>query len=273
MKTTVVIRKEGEESVKNETKVGLLFLLTIAAVVSFTWLLGFFDFLHPSYQLRIGYNFAGGIEVGSPVRAMGIKVGHVQNIEFSPGTELDSGETVNLIVTIAIRQEAWQTLGEGSRFFVNLAGIIGERFIEITPRKHPQSPSFHPGSLVRGEDPPRIDQLLSQGYGLAGKVIELIEDNESSFVEILEMANNLIHQLNRTLVLVEQMSDHQEFTVLLKNSVAISHDVRDLVSALNSDDTEVTVRLMQDLLKRLEPLDADAIRTFLQKEGVRARLF
>jgi hypothetical protein len=34
-----------------------------------------------------------------------------------------------------------------------------------------------------------------------------------------------------------------------------------------------TLKLMHDILWRLEPLDAERIRSFLQKEGVKVKIF
>ena len=66
----------------NEAKVGGLVLTTGVLAVAFAWIIGIQNPFNQKTTLRVTYNFAGGIEVGSPVRVSGIKVGRVENIEF-----------------------------------------------------------------------------------------------------------------------------------------------------------------------------------------------
>lgn len=257
---------------KAETKVGILFIVSVALVALFAFALGSFNPFGNNHQLTVLYNFAGGIEVGSPVRVMGIKVGKVKRIVFDPALKTENGEQISLKVVISISKEAWPTLRTDSKFFINLAGVIGEKFIEVTPGSSDQD-LLKPGQQVRGEDPPRIDQLISQSYGLAGKIFEFVENNETSFVETIDMMNNLVTNLNDTLKLVDKATKDQEAKKLLKNMAAISEDVAYFTKKARSEEGQKTLRLLNQLVHRLEPMDAAAIRKFLQEEGIRAKLF
>src|SRR3954449_1766338 len=66
----------------NEAKVGCLILATAALAVTFAWVIGIQNPFDQSVSFYVTYNFAGGIEVGSPVRVSGIKVGKVERIDF-----------------------------------------------------------------------------------------------------------------------------------------------------------------------------------------------
>ena len=48
----------------------------------FAWTLGLGNPFKQTVDYYVTYNFAGGIEIGSPVRVSGIKVGKVEKIEF-----------------------------------------------------------------------------------------------------------------------------------------------------------------------------------------------
>jgi len=257
---------------KVETKVGLLFLATVAMVAVFAWYLGTLNPFARSYDLWVAYNFAGGIETGSPVRVMGIKVGKVSDIEFKPDMVGPNGEEVKLRIKITISREAWPTVRADSKFFINLAGVIGEKFIEITPGSS-KAPELQPGAVVRGEDPPRIDQLISQSYGLAGKILEMVEKNEGSVVNTLEQMNALVTNLNKTLDLIEKTSKNKEVARILSNVAVMTDDLTILTSRLRGPDAEKTLDLIYRLIWRLEKLDEESIRTFLQKEGIKAKLF
>jgi len=257
---------------KAETKVGILFLVAIAMVVAFAYFLGAFNPFAKSKDLTLAYNFAGGIEVGSPVRAMGIRVGKVKSIQFDPGFKLPSGEEVNLKVKVSIDPKAWGIVRADSKFYINLAGVVGEKFIEVTPGSADQ-PELNPGDLVRGEDPPRIDQLISQSYSLAGKLIEFVENNESSVVETIEVVNRLVANFNKTLKMMDNLSRKKETEKLIKNLVVISDDMAHFTQSLRGGEGKQALRRVKKLIKRLDKLDKKAIQKFLQEERIKVDLF
>lgn len=257
---------------KVETKVGLLFLTAIALVAVFAYYLGVLNPFSNTNNLQLAYNFAGGIEVGSPVRVMGIKVGKVTAIKFDPGMKTPDGEEVKLRVTVTINKDAWPTVRGDSKFFINLAGVIGEKFIEVTPGSA-AAPELEPGVLVRGQDPPRIDQLISQSYGLAGKILDMVERNEGSVTDTIEKMNALVSNLNKTLVLLDKTANKPEFQKIMGNVASISEDLTILTSRLRGPEAQKTLDLVHRLMWRLDKLDEKSIREFLQKEGIRARLF
>ncbi len=257
---------------KVEVKVGLLFVFAVFLVVGFAYYLGAINPFAQSNEIDIGYNYAGGIEIGSPVRVMGIKVGKVQGIQFDPNMKDGRGNEVKLKIRVSISKEAWPTLRTDSKFFINLAGVIGEKFIEITPGTISQS-QFKSGDFIRGEDPPRIDQLISQSYGLAGKVVDMLEKNEGSVTDTLEKMNDLVTNLNKTLVLLDKTSKNKEIAKILSNMVVMTDDLTVLTGKLRSPEGEKTLGLVHDLIWRLDKLDDKTISNFLQKEGIKAHIF
>lgn len=263
---------ESTKTISPEVKVGGLFIIALVFVVGFIWYLGVLNPFASSYDVRVGYNYAGGVEVGSPVRVMGIKVGKVKAIHFSPEQKSATGEEVKLTVVLTISREAWSTVRSDSKFFINLAGVIGEKFVEVSPGST-TAPEIQPGSFVRGEDPPRIDQLISQSYGLAGKILDMVEKNEGSIGDTIEKMNSLVNNLNKTLVLLEKTSKNKEFTHIVTNIAQITDDALILTSKLRGPDAQKSLELLHRLLWRLDKLDEQAIRNFLQKEGIKAKLF
>lgn len=171
-----------------EAKVGFLAIVAIGLVIGFAYIMGLITPYAGGKELNIMYNYAGGIDEGSPVRVMGIKVGKVKKIEFDPTFKTANGEEVKLKIVISVEGKAWSTIRQDSKFFINLAGVIGEKFLEISPGSS-TSPELNSGDSVRGEDPPRVDQLISQSYGLAGKLIEVVEQNEGDVTKLIAQLN------------------------------------------------------------------------------------
>ena len=257
---------------KVETKVGLLFLVSIVLVAFFAWIMGIVSPFSSTYELNVMYNYAGGIEEGSPVRVMGIKVGKVKKITFEPNYKSPEGEEVKLKVSIDVEKKAWSSIRSDSKYFINLAGVIGEKFLEISPGSL-SAGEVKSGSYVRGDDPPRIDQLISQSYGLAGKIIEIVEKNKGSVTNMITQLDKLVTNFNKTIVLLDKASGNKDVQRLVDNAIKISDDMAYLTGKLRTKNAEDTYDLIHRLLFRLEGLDGPAIRKFLQEEGVKARIF
>jgi phospholipid/cholesterol/gamma-HCH transport system substrate-binding protein len=273
----------------NEAKVGLLVVATAALALAFAWVIGVQNPFSQQIEFYVTYNFAGGIEVGSPVRVAGIKVGRVEKIEFftpkdgappvavkEPGsadeTPLEKAVTP-LRLRISVNRDAAYGVRKDSRFYVNLAGIIGERYIEITPGTV-GSPRVAVNDVVAGVDPPRIDQLISQSFDLAGKIKEIIDENKGDLTRSIELLYKLSGNLNKTLQWVDKSNLFKnDVGKLVDNLIAITTDVRRITDKTHTPEGERTLKLLHELLWRLEPLKSDQIRTFLQKEGVKVQLF
>jgi phospholipid/cholesterol/gamma-HCH transport system substrate-binding protein len=273
----------------NEAKVGGLILVTGALAVAFAWIIGIQNPFNQSVDYYVTYNFAGGIEVGSPVRVSGIKVGKVEKIDFfvpsdsknvalhEPGSADDVDDNGKVItplrIKISVRKDAARGVRKDSRFYINLAGIIGERYIEITPG-HMREPQLASGDVVAGVDPPRIDQLISQSFDLAGKIKEIIDENKGDITRSIELLYKLSGNLNKTLDWVDKSQIFKtDLSKLINNLIQITSDVRIITDKTHTPEGEKTLALLHELLFRLEPLDAKQIRQFLQKEGVKVQMF
>ena len=271
----------------NEAKVGALVTSTFVIALGFAWLLGFKNpFLDQNY-FYVTYNFAGGIELGSHVRLSGIKVGKVEDIEFfSPlpnqqvsmkeagSADTDSGLAYTPVrLKISVKKAALPGIRKNSHFYVNLAGLIGERYIEITPGSI-DSQQLHPGDTVAGVDPPRIDQLISQSFNLAGKIQELIENNKGDITRSIELLYKLSRNLNKTLEKIDQSKVlSKDLASLITNLMEMTNDLREVTKNTRTTEGQKTLKLLHNILWRLEPLDSDRIKQFLQKDGVKVKIF
>ena len=271
----------------NEAKVGALILGTLVAAMSFAWIIGIQNPFNDTVDFYVTYNFAGGIEVGSPVRVSGIKVGKVKKIEFfvpndakstalvEPGSDKFDNDKVMapLRLKISVARDAAVGVRHDSRFYINLAGIIGERYIEITPG-HTLSPKILANEMVAGVDPPRIDQLISQSFDLAGKIKDVIDENKGDITKSIELLYKLSGNLNKTLNWVDKSAIFKtDLSKLVNNLIQITADIRIVTDKTHSPEGEKTLKLLYNLLWRLEPVDSKAIKTFFQKEGIKVQLF
>ncbi len=189
---------------------------------------------------------------------------------------MDDGEEkvrAPLKIKVSVRRDATAVVRQDSRFYINLAGIIGERYIEITPGRK-KSPFIKDGDVVAGVDPPRIDQLISQSFDVAGKISDIIEENKGDITKSIDLLYKLSGNLNKTLAWVDKSAIFKtDLSKLVENLIRITQDVRRITDETGTPEGQRTLKLLHDLLWRLEPLDSKQIREFLQKEGVKVTIF
>ena len=251
-----------------EFLVGALVLLVISLMLGFGWLMGVLGPFSKDFEYQVNYAFAGGVEIGSPVRVSGVKVGKGEKIEFLQSDAENDSDPTNLRITITVSPVAAQSVRKTSRFYVNMAGIIGERYIEITPGDK-SSELLPRGSVVRGIDPPRIDQLLSQGYGVFGKIQEFLEQNEKSVTDFVKSLDSLLRDANKLL----RGEDKRKFFQLVDNLNEMSTDLKFMVKDLRDPESKEIFKQLAELVRRAHQVDKAALKKFLQEEGVRARIF
>ena len=256
------------KSLHKEFWVGALFLAVVVLLGVLGWLMGAIGTLQGHSRYYVLYNFAGGIEVGSPVRVSGVKVGKVSKIEFLPESTESSQERVSLKLTIDVSASAVPSVRQDSRFYVNMAGIIGEKYIEISPGTS-GSAVLANGATVRGVDPPRVDQLLSQGYGVFGRIMDFMDENEKTLTEFLSGMKDLIADANKLM----KGRERQKLISLIENLNAVTSDIHELSTRLKNPETKKFYDQVYDIVDRVHSVDKPVIQKFLQEEGIRARIF
>lgn len=253
---------------KKEFWVGFLILLSVIVCLGLFWILGSLQPWNSGMRLFVRYQFAGGVEVGAPVRVSGVKVGKVRRIDFLSEAQRKDSDGSSVKLEIQMDPEVKSLIRRDSKFYINIAGIIGERYLEITPGSLGEA-QIESGSEVRGIDPPRVDQLLSQGYGVFGRVQEFLERNENTMQELLTTVNSLMTDTNSIL----KRLDRKRMGQLIDNLNEVSANMAALSRGLRTEKGRKFVDQLSELVDRAHQIDKPTLKQFLQEEGVRARIF
>ncbi|HVJ65578.1 MAG TPA: MlaD family protein [Bdellovibrionota bacterium] len=248
---------EKKELKKKQLVLGFLFLGAVALAFLFAYWMGALR-LGGSQKIFIEYNFAGGIDRGSPIRLGGIKVGRISDLRFE-------GAPAKVMLEAQIDNRAFDQITQDSKFYVNLAGLIGERYIEIVPG---QGPRVESGATIIGVDPPRVDQLFSQSYGIFGDLRDFFSDNKDDLKEILGSLNTLSSNLNK-LVGSASPKERQEIKTLIENFSAMSTDLRYTVSKLRSGVDSNVWKHLEQIAKKADSIDRNDIRRLMLEDGVK----
>ncbi len=97
--------------------------------------------------------------------------------------------------------------------------------------------------------------------------------NEGSAIETIETLNKLVVNFDKMLKQLEKTSRDPEVHRIVKNLSTIMEDGAYFSQKVRSPEGIKTIVLINDLIRRLEPLDGKAIKKFLQDEGIKAKLF
>lgn len=169
-----------------EMKVGGLMALSVVLLVGFVVMMGGLS-LQPSYRIFVEFENPGGLQSGSPVRIAGLRIGRIQTIEFrgdqvSPRT----GKPAPPIRVVAAIDATYKNvIHEDATFFVTAQGVLGEMHLAIDPGT-PTRPVLPSDSTVLGVSPPRMDQLLGEGYELMHRAYQGTVSREKQIGETMD---------------------------------------------------------------------------------------
>lgn len=148
-----------------EMKVGVFMLLALSAIMLFV-LIQARGGKYRGYDISAAFDYVSGLEVGSPVRVSGVRIGEVKGIEIL----YDAGPKV--LVKMRIRQDV--KIAKYSRLTIQTLGIIGEKYIEIAPSRHKEY--VQPGDIIVGENPLSLERLAEAGQSIVIRLNDILED-------------------------------------------------------------------------------------------------
>ncbi|MBI3797019.1 MAG: MCE family protein [Deltaproteobacteria bacterium] len=102
------------------------------------------------YPVQADFSTAGGLQSGAVIELAGVEIGRVEAVGLTD---------YHAHVTLKIRREV--ALSEDVRAAIKSKGLIGERYVEITPGR--ASEKLKPGGQIRDtESPVDIQELIAK---------------------------------------------------------------------------------------------------------------
>lgn len=231
-------------------KVGIFVLATLILLAgSILWFQS--DFLKPMYKVIAYFPDVSGLSVDAPVYYMGVKVGRIKSI--SP-TLYKGVETVILINKDVL-------IPKGSHFSIGTYGLVGDKFVSITPPKSLTKEYLSDGATVIGTSPPTYDQILNETSLLLIRVSDLTKDlndtllnpeSKESIKKTLFLASSIATNIDRFTRVLSDLAykNESDVTETVKNLrgfseylLAISKDINKGIS-----DTELFPSIKSALL-------------------------
>ena len=139
-----------------ETKVGIFVLLGIIVLTFMTVTVGKFQLgKEAGYRVYAVFDSAAGVDRNSPVRIAGVHVGTVEGISLEGGK-----------AKVALRIPPAVQLYEDARAYLRAEGLLGERYVEISPGSEDKPRLEEEGLVQQGAPPVTLDQVLSRLGGI-----------------------------------------------------------------------------------------------------------
>ena len=146
-----------------ERKVGVFFLLGLAFLLFLTILVGKIKPFRKGYYYHITFDYVAGLRVGDEVRLAGVKVGEVTDVKFSGN---------KIVVTVWVKRGT--PIKKDSVFTIANVSIMGGKLVSISMGS-PQAPFLKPGSVVKGKNPPRVEEIVDRATELGEEILATVK--------------------------------------------------------------------------------------------------
>lgn len=150
---------------RSEVKSGVLVVVCFALLTVLTFKVSDFRALRNTVDYKIHFNFISGLEKDAPVHYAGHSVGTVKAIEIHEG---------NPVVVVTVTVDRNVPVRTDSKAFVDTLGLLGEKFISLTPG-NTAAPRLEAGGALQGEEPLPLHVLIHQMNELTGNLIPVTE--------------------------------------------------------------------------------------------------
>jgi len=205
-----------------EWKVGLVVLAATFLFIAGVVYLGQVQVGRSGKNVRVAFPEVGGLSVGDPVMVSGLRRGSVTSIELG---------RQEVLVTLKFRHDV--VLHADSRFRVENMGIMGEKFVAV-------SPGVGPDTLATGD-------VLSDGYS-------------PGITEAMAQLGVVLEDIGSIVARVEGILKEHEFVVPLEETIHLLRNVSvelDGMLTENRSDLRSSIKSFRTVADELEGMMAD----------------
>ena len=217
-----------------ETKVGLFTVVGVVLFAVCIVFLGRFDiFAAPTMHIAGNFQSVTGLKEGNTVRFSGVKVGKVKSMQVT-----DKGITVSMDIDKDVK------IPTDSAFTMESDGILGDKFIQITPGR--STLYLDDGAFITGDGKSEIDKTMAQATklmeaatttlqsmnGIIGdeKTQNALRNALQSTELIAQNTANLTAQMNAMLA-----NNSDNISALTANMVGITQNMESLTNQMDTN--------------------------------------
>ncbi len=246
-------------------RLGIFLLISLTALISIIIFFTAREFFEKEDTYYVSYEdiSVGGLDIGSPVKYMGIQVGTIKDIRIDP-------ENVNIVV-IELSLKPETPIKEDAIADIISMGITGLKAIEISGASN-SSKSLKPGSYIKAGSS-FAGEITGQAEIIAQKAEKVLNNlllfthptNLNKITQLADNASNTI--LDMDSILLENRQDIRQAVVPLKDiSGRLDESSRLLLATLetvylkvNSDTINEIFANLRDVSVKLKETDIKSL--------------
>ncbi|GBG58055.1 hypothetical protein SPFL3102_01775 [Sporomusaceae bacterium FL31] len=255
-----------------EAKVGSITLLGLALLAYMIIHLSGFTFGDKGYAIHAVFNQVSGLKEGNIVRYAGVDIGKVSAVRVTP-----EGVQATMLINPGVK------IPEGSKFNIGTDGLLGEKYIDIMPPRT-NSGVLAPGSVVKGENPQGLDQLVATADKVLLDVQKLVqslndvfgdEKVKASLKDTMVNAKEITANLNEMSAAMARMAVNNEDDVkaMVGNLSVMSSSLRDVAGRVDKlvasvDNNGQTAQDLREAISNLRSTSTRVEKMAASLEGI-----
>ena len=238
-----------------ETKVGAVALGGLALLIVVAVFYGAIRMGETGYPLHVDFDRVDGLKIGGQVRYAGVDVGRVTKIAVT-----EEGKA-----RATLRIWSGNSIPEGSGFGIGSDGLLGEKFINITPPDERKT-FLKPDTVVNGLPPQGLETFISTADRLFNRLDRLITSLEDVFGDpkVKNSLKDTTRNLDQLTAALSRMaiSNESNINAIARNLAVMSGSLRDVASRVDKMTTAVDNdgKFSKDLTETLSNLRSASAR-------------
>ena len=181
-----------------EVKSGIFIFISLVLLFALTFVVGRYV-TGETNEWKIRFGYISGLDENAPVFFAGRKAGKVERIEILPG------ELRPIRVTIRLAKEI--LLREDSKANIDMLGLMGEKFIELTPGSE-AAPFLNADSEIQGDDPIPLYVMMHKMNTLTDRFDEMMIMMNPMLAKMSTFMNGHEEEIARTITYVHEITSN-----------------------------------------------------------------
>lgn len=182
-----------QRRVSLEIKVGAFIITGVILLMVFLFAIGDLTaYFQPAYSFRVRFDSANGLGRGSPVQYSGVEVGKVADLQLR--------DTPEPHVEMIVRVREGVKVRTGDLAAISTFGLLGEKYLEITPGPIDQ-PMIAANGVLQGKPPVSTDMVIERSN-------EVLTELKQTLIGL----NNLVGDPAARVYLTETLQEARDAT-------------------------------------------------------------